>query len=237
MSQPPGPPSGGQYGYGPPGFPPGGPGGYGPYGQPPKKSALPWIITAVVVVLAGVGVLLFFLLRGDGDGSDQADRTSSTTTSSSPKTSEPVMSMDADMSIPPGADTPPPTNPSGSMDDGAATADGGQFAGSDQVALAWVQSMYTGDFTTAYQGLCPDYQQGVTDLATQNGVTPEEALSTIFYGGTLEGRGIDDGTLDSVSYDSEQGLDVASFALQLDDGSEFTLLVGVDSSLAVCGWA
>jgi hypothetical protein len=232
--------------YGPPGggFPPpggpGGPGGYGPYGQPPKKgNALPWIILAVVVVLAGVGVLLFFLLGGDDDDANTAGSTSTTTSTSSSAGEPSGMSPDmSDMSLPGGASTPPPTNPGGSMtESGGGSTTGSQFAGSDQVALGWVQALFQGDFTTAYSSMCATFQQDIAALASENGVTPEDALSVLFYEGTLEGRGITDGTLDSVEFDGEAGLDVASFTLALDDGSTFNLLVGVDQDLTVCGWA
>jgi hypothetical protein len=227
--------------YGPPGggFPPGGPGGYGPYGQPPKKnSALPWIIVAVVVVLVGVGAVLFFTLRGGDDDTSTAASTTtatSTTTSSSSSASD-DMSMDTDMSLPPGA-SPPPTNPNGNMGDSDGGASNGQFAGSDQVALAWVQAMYTGDFTTGYNALCPDWQQQVAAAAQQNGATNEDVLGTYFYTEVLGGHAIDDGTLDSVDYSAADDLDIASFSLTLDDGSTFNLVVAVDANLAVCGFA
>lgn len=67
-------------GYGPPGqYPPGGPAPYGAaqqqpgypqngYGPPPKKSNLPIWIAAGLVLALGIGVGLFFLLRGDDSG-------------------------------------------------------------------------------------------------------------------------------------------------------------------------
>ena len=230
----------GQYGAPGGGFP-GGPGGYGPYGQPPKKSSpLPWIILAVVVVLAGVGVLLFFLLRGGDEPTQTASSTSaasSTSSSSSSSSSESMSPMDTGMSLPGGASTPPPTNPGGSMGSDSPGGNNGQFAGSDQAALAWVQSLFTGDFTTAYNLMCPDYQQQITQLAQENGVSNEDVISAVFYNGTLGGAGITDGTLDSVDYSSSDNLDIASFTLQLDDGSTYNLLVAVDQNLSVCGWA
>src|SRR3954453_3816624 len=218
MSQPPGP-YGGQYGqpgqpgpygqpgqpgpYGQPGggFPPGGgPGGYGPYGQPPKKSPLPWIITAVVVVLVGVGVLLFFLLRNDDDAATAASTssaTSSSSSSSSSSASAPMMPMDTDMSLPGGAE-PPPTNPGGSMGNDQPGGDNGQFAGSGDAAIAFVNAMYNGDFTTGFAALCPDVQSLISQAASAHGVSNEDALSILFYQVTLEGHGITDGTADSV---------------------------------------
>ncbi|WP_409332465.1 hypothetical protein [Trujillonella humicola] len=69
----------------PPGYGPGGPGG--PGGGSSGSGKLIAIIVAVVVVLAGVGVGLFFLLRGDGDDNTASPTTTSpATTTSSPTT-------------------------------------------------------------------------------------------------------------------------------------------------------
>jgi hypothetical protein len=100
-----------------------------------------------------------------------------------------------------------------------------------------VQAMFTGDFTTAYSSLCPDWQQQVTSAAQQNGAADEDVLATYFYDSVLSGHGISDGTLDGVDHSADEDLDVASFTLTLDDGSSFNLLVGVDSNLAICGFA
>jgi len=191
------------------------------------------------VVLVGVGVLLFFLLRGgDEDPANTASSSSTSTSSSSASSSGESMSpMNTGMSLPGGASAPAPTDPTGTMGSDTPAGSGGQFAGSDGVALAWVQALFNGDFTGAYGGLCPDYQGQIAQLASENGVTNEDALAAVFYQGTLEGRGINDGTLDSVEYSADDGLDIASFTLDLDDGSTFTLLVGVDANLTVCGWA
>jgi hypothetical protein len=140
--------------------------------------------------------------------------------------------MNTDMSLPGGAE-PPPTNPGGSMgnDQGG---DNGQFAGSGDAAIAWVNAMYNGDFTTAFNSLSPDVQSQLAQIATENNVTNEEVISTVFYQGTLGGRGISDGTADGVQ--AGDGLDVVSFTLQLDDGSTYNLVVGVDQNLGIAGW-
>jgi cytoskeletal protein RodZ len=245
MSQPPGQygqPGPGQYGqpggYGPPGGP--GFGGPGGYGQPPqKKSVLPWVITAAVVVLAGVGILLFFLLKDDDDNSSTAaSSTTSAAATTSSSAGSSMGSVPTDTDLPTGASRPT-ANPTGSMGNDAPSGGTGetQFAGSDQVALDWVNAVFQGDTATAYSGLCADYQQQIADLATQNGVSNEDALAAIFYGDTLGNHTIQDGTFDSIAYDSDSGLDVASFSLTLDDGSSFQLLVGVDENLTVCGFA
>jgi hypothetical protein len=217
-----GQPQYGQPQYGQPGF--GGPGGYG---QPPqKKSALPWIIAAVVVVLAGVGVLLFFLLRGDDEPTNTA---SSTTTAAS--TSESTAESSAEttmpsMSIPGGATATGSMNTESEPEPSA----GGQYPGSGDVAFAWVNGMASGDFQGAFDLTCPALQQAATDAAA--GGDPAEVLAAYFYGETLGGQGFTDGTFDGVETSGDQ--DVASFSLTLEDGSPFLLLVYVDSNLTVC---
>jgi hypothetical protein len=141
--------------------------------------------------------------------------------------------MDTNMNLPGGA-APPPTNPGGSMGGNQGGADNGQFAGSGDAAVAWVNAMFNGDFTTGYASLCPDLQSTIAQAASENGVSNEDATSILFYQVTLNGHGITDGSEDSVA--AGDGLDVVSFTLQLDDGSSYNLLVGVDQNLAVCGW-
>jgi hypothetical protein len=108
--------------------------------------------------------------------------------------------------------------------------DGGQYAGSGDVAFAWVQAMASGDFQGAYDLTCPALQQAATDAAA--GGDPAEVLAGYFYSETLGGQGFTDGTFDSVSTSGDQ--DVAAFSLTLEDGSPFTLLVYVGSDLTVC---
>jgi hypothetical protein len=141
--------------------------------------------------------------------------------------------MNTDMSLPGGAE-PPPTNPGGSMGGDPSGADNGQFAGSGQAALDWVNAMVGGDFTTAFSSLTPDLQAQLGQLAAQNDVTNEDAIQAIFYQGTLGGRGITGG--DATGVEPGDALDIVSFTLQLDDGSTYDLVVGVDQSLAIAGW-
>jgi hypothetical protein len=141
--------------------------------------------------------------------------------------------MDTDMSLPGGAE-PPPTNPGGSMGGNQGGNDSGQFAGSGQAAVDWVNAMYNGDFTTAFSLMSPDVQSQLAQIATENNVSNEDVISAAFYQGTLGGHGISDGSADGVQ--AGDGLDLVSFTLQLDDGSTYNLVVGVDQNLAVCGW-
>jgi hypothetical protein len=109
-------------------------------------------------------------------------------------------------------------------------SEGGQYAGSGDVAFAWVQAMGAGDFQGAFDLTCAELQTAATDAAA--GGDPAEVLGAYFYGETLGGQGFTDGTFDGVSTSGDQ--DVASFSLTLEDGSPFTLLVYVGPDLTVC---
>jgi hypothetical protein len=61
----------------------------------------------------------------------------------------------------------------------------------------------------------------------------EDVVSTVFYQGSLEGRGMTDGSADGVQ--ASDGLDIVSVTPNLDDGSTYNLVIGVDQKLAVCG--
>jgi len=224
---PPGQPPYGQYpsyGQGAPyGQPPSGFGQPGPYGQPPqlppKKSLLPWLIVGGAVLLSGLGLLLVFLFRGDETGN-----TNAATDSTAPASSAPAPSASA--------------SPHGELPGGAQVADQdtgvgqARFAGSDEVALAWVQAMADGDFQTAYDLSCTGVQQSATDAAA--GEDPAWTLATYFFEQTLSGRGFTDGSFDSLIYSSESDSDIGSFTLRLDDGEEFVLLVYVQADGKVC---
>lgn len=97
-----------------------------------------------------------------------------------------------------------------------------------------MNAMVSGDFTTAYNSLCPDWQSTIAQAASENGVSPEDATQILFYQVTLSGHGISGGNVDGVENGGD--LDIVSFTLQLDDGSTYDLVVGVDQNLAVCGW-
>jgi hypothetical protein len=229
---PQGPPA--PYGpYGPP--PPQGPGGYPPggYGPPPpqpprKNSLLPWIIVGAAVLVSGLGVLLVVLLTGDDDRpADNQTATSSTSSapaiSSSAEPSRESAAGDLPGDLPGGAQVAEPS------DDGD-----GQFAGSGDVALGWVQAMADGDFQTAYDLSCAEVQDAADSAATTNTGVPAWELGTYFYEQTLSGVGFTDGTFDSVTYAPTSNQDMATFTLQMDDGKTFTLLVYVGPDLTVC---
>jgi hypothetical protein len=252
MSQPPGqygPPYGpppqqpygqpGGYPGGPGGFGPGGPGGFGPggpggpggYGQPPqKKSALPWIIVGLTVVLVGVGVLLVVLLTGD-DETTAAASTPSTSTSTSTSTSSSSSSSSAGMGSAPGGASTPPEN-------GGSPGDPQQpeFPGSDQAALDFMNALLAGDHQTAYDASCEIYQILADAQAPSLGLTPADAFAAIFYETTLDGRTFTGGTLDSVAYYPNFDTDRAYFTLDVDDGTQAEVYLEVASDLSVCGF-
>jgi hypothetical protein len=226
MTQPPfgqpGPPPYGQYpSYGqgvPYGQPPAGYGQAPPPPPPKKSNLLPWVIVGSAVLLSGLGILLVVLLRGD-DTSDTTNAADSTAAASS------------------AAESNPSASAHGQLPGGAQVADqdtGGQarFAGSDQVALGWVQAMADGDFQTAYDLSCADVQRSATDAAA--GGDPAWTLGTYFFEQTLSGQGFSDGSFDSIIYNQDSDSDIASFTLQLDTGEEFLLLVYVQSDGTVC---
>jgi hypothetical protein len=230
--QPPaGPPQYGQPQYGQPQY--GAPGGPGGYGQPPqKKSPLPWIILAVVVVLVGAGVLTFFLVRG-GDDEPSTPVASSTAATSSAATSTPAMpSMDVNSGDLPGGATP--TGTMGTEDSGSFAP---QFSGSEDVALGWMNAMLERDFDTAFSLTCSTLQQVAQENAPTAGVSPPELLGAAFFQDALGGQGFTDGTFDTLEYDSTNNVDVGTFSLVLEDGSSATVQLWVDSSVTVCNWS
>ena len=233
MSQPPGPygpydpPAPGPYGpppggYQPPGYPPA---GYGPPPQPPKKSLLPWLIVGLAVLVSGVGVALVVLFTGKDDDPAPQAATSSSSSSSAPASSS---------SAEPSRDSATGDLPGGAQVVEPADSGGGQFEGSGDVALAWVQAMADGEFQTAYDLSCAEVQDAATTAATTNTGDPAWELGTYFFEQTLGGGGFTEGTFDSVEYQSASNTDMATFTLQLDDGRSFTLLVYVTPDLTVC---
>lgn len=241
MSQPPGP-YGGGYGqpgqFPPPGQPspygqpgpygqqgPSGPAGFGqqgPYGQPPqppqKKNLLPWFIVGGAVLLSGLGILLVVLLGGDDEPDPQnaASNSTSAASSSSSGASEPVAELPGGAQV---AEEEPGT-------------DQGRYAGSGDVALAWVEAMAQGEFQTAYDLSCAEVQEAAAGAAA--GEDPAWELGTYFFEQTLGGQGFTDGSFDGVSYSEVSDTDVASFTLQLDNGESFLLLVYVEPDGTVC---
>jgi hypothetical protein len=221
----------GQPQYGQPGGPfgPGGPGGYG---QPPqKKSPLPWIILAVVVVLVGAGVLTFFLVRGDDEPTTPV--ASSTSATSSAASSTPAMPS---MDVNPG-DLPGGATPTGTMSTGGDGSFAPQFSGSEDVALGWMNAMLERDFDTAFSLTCSTLQQVANDNAPSAGVSPPELLGAAFFQDALGGQGFVDGTFDTLEYDPTNDVDIGTFSLVLEDGSSATVLLWVQSDLTVCNWS
>jgi hypothetical protein len=238
MTQPPGP-VGGPYGpsgpfdpYGRPLPPPppygqqpsgyGQPWQYGPPPQPPRKpNLLPWLIVGGAVLFSGLGILLVVLLRGEDTTAPQnAASPSIPAASSSSAGASASGSVHAD--LPGGAQ----------VADGETGSAQGRYEGSAGVALAWVEGMAQGDFQTAFDLSCADVQASATEAAA--GEDPAWTLGTYFFEQTLGGQGFTDGSFDSINYDEASDSDIASFTLNLDDGSEFLLLVYVLPEGTVC---
>jgi hypothetical protein len=210
MTQPPGP-FGGAYGQ---------PGPYGPPPQPPqKKNLLPWLIVGGAVLLSGLGILLVVLLRGD-DTSDPRNDASNSTPAASSSSARAGESAHAD--LPGGAQ----------VAEQSSGADQSRYAGSGDIALAWVEAMAQGQFQTAYDLSCAEVQTAAAEATP--GEDPASALGTYFFEQTLGGQGFTDGSFDSIIYSEASDTDVASFTLQLDNGEEFLLLVYVQPDGTVC---
>ena len=218
-----GPPgASGQPPYGPPPYgPPPGPAGYG--APPPRNNLLPWLIVGAAVLVSGLGLLLVFLFTSDRDptpAAATAPSTQSSTSTSAPSTRP----TDAGGLV--GGATRAPS--SDAVDAGSA----GRYAGSDDVALAWVQAMAAGDFEAAFASSCPEVQQAAADA--DDGSGPAWTLGTYFFEQTLGGVGFTEGTFDGVVHDAASASDVATFTLNLDSGEAFVLLVYVGADLTVC---
>jgi hypothetical protein len=190
---------------------------------------MPWIIAAVVVVLVGVAVLTFFLLRKDDKPTNAASSTTAASSSAAASSSEPMPSMSAGAGALPGGATPTETM---GADQGSST---GQFSGSDEVALGWMNGMLARDFQSAYDLTCSDLQALAEQNATAD-LTPPEVVGAAFFGSALGGQGFTDGTFDSLEYDSANDVDVATFTLVLEDGSSKSVQLWVRSDLTVCNW-
>jgi hypothetical protein len=108
----------------------------------------------------------------------------------------------------------------------------GRYAGSADVARAWVQAMAEGDFEAAFAGSCPQVQQAAVDA--DNGSGPAWTLGTYFFEQTLGGVGFTEGSFDRLVHDAVSASDVATFTLHLDSGEDFVLLVYVGADLTVC---
>jgi hypothetical protein len=228
------PPTGQQPNFGQPAYgpPPQAPGGFpaGGYGQPPqppeKKGLLPWLIVGLAVLVSGVGVALVFLLTGKDDDSSSDNQAATSSSSSSSSSSA---SPSADHGHEPAGDLPGGAQVVVPDNDG-----GGQFEGSGDVALAWVQALADGDFQTAYDMSCAEVQDAAATASVGGTEDPAWELATYFYEQTLGGVGFTEGTFDSVTYQETSNQDMAAFTLQLDNGDTFTLLVYVGPDLTVC---
>lgn len=211
-----------------------------PYGPPPVWPAapaepppsqgqklLPWLLVGLAVLLAGAGVTTALLLtRGDGDEPRAA---ASATTSAPAERDEPEEREEPEEPV---EHADHGSFPTGALDPGVAPIGGAAYAGSGEVAFAWVQALATGDFETAYGLSCPDVQLAATSAA--EGGDPAWELATYFYEQTLGGVGFQSGTFTSLEHQPGSATDLAVFDLEMDDGSVFPLWVSVGPDLLVC---
>jgi hypothetical protein len=207
-----------------------------PYGPPPtwpaapseptppqRQKLLPWLLVGLAILLAGAGVVATLLLAGDDDV-----RAAASTSTSGPAEREPADEPAEE----PADHVGHGSLPSGSLDGDLAPIGGAAYAGSGEVAFAWVEALATGDFETAFGLSCPDVQIAATSAA--EGGDPAWELATYFYEQTLDGVGFQSGTFTSLEHSPEAGTDRAIFDLQMDDGTVFPLWVDVGPDLTVC---
>jgi hypothetical protein len=170
------------------------------------------------VLLSGLGILLVVLLRGD----DAPDPQNLATNSTAPTSSTSGEASASRPELPGGAQV---AEEQGGLDQS-------RYAGSHDVALAWVQAMADGEFQTAFDLSCADVQTSATAAAA--GGDPAWELGTYFFEQILSGQGFSEGSFDSIDYSEASDSDIASFTLQLDNGEEFLLLVYVQPDGTVC---
>ncbi|MGY2004962.1 hypothetical protein [Blastococcus sp. SYSU DS1024] len=205
--------------YGPPPY--GGPGGPSA-ARPRKRTLLPWLIGAAVLLIAGLAFLWVVLLNG-GDGERRS--------------AERSVGGASGFATPLGGPSSAPLGGTGQLPGGARGAEPvpaqeGRYAGSGDVALAWVEAMGQGDFQAAFDLSCVAVQEAAVDAAA--GDDPAQVLGDYFYRDTLGGQGFTSGTFDGVEHQVESATDMASFTLELDDGEPFLLLVHVGDDGTVC---
>lgn len=190
----------------------------GPPSPPPaprRNALLPWLVGALVLLVALAGVLAFVLLRAD----DTAD---SAPAEESVQAEEQLGDVDGDAVVPPEADEEQVPDDHGAPN----TGDGGQVAGSVDRAAAFMDDVVLGDFPTAIGHGGSDFQAYYAGDADLLAAEIAEAA-----GGTLPANY----TLDAVSSDPGTGADVVDVTLELPDGSYdgMVVLVGQEGDLAV----
>lgn len=174
---------------------------------------MPWLIIGGGVVLAGLAVLVVVLLtRSGSDGPSAAGGGPAAVPAPSTVASEPA------------PDEPEPQQPA---------QDAPLYAGSEDVARAWVDAMEQGEFQTAFDLSCAEVQAAATVSATE-GEDPAWTLGGYFFERVLGGVGFTDHTFDGISHDSPSDTDLATFSLAMDDGTSYPLRVYVVANGTVC---
>jgi hypothetical protein len=203
-----------QYGTAPQYGAPGAPG-------PKKRSLLPWLIAAVVALIAALGVLVFVLLRAD-DGTPASNAAATATVPSD----QGLGDTDGDAVVPPEYDGPEQQGEIIPADDGTGF---GYDASMDRVT-AFMDQVILGDYPAAIshggQEFQAIYSDG-TDLFAQE-------IAEATGGGTLYNYSVD-----SVTWDPVNEGDLVDISIEMEEGwmDEFFVLVGAeDGRLVIVGF-
>ncbi|WP_158548767.1 hypothetical protein [Blastococcus sp. TF02A-26] len=167
-------------------------------GAPPRRSLVPWLVAALVLLVAAVGVIAFLLLEADDDGR-------ATTGDERVQAEEQLGDVDGDAVVPPEADEEQVPD-----DHGAPyTGDGGTVPGSVDRAAAFMDDVVLGDFPSAVG-------HGGSDFQDRYG--PDETLLADDIAAITTALPVDY-TIDAVQSDSGHDADVVTLTVELPDGS------------------
>jgi hypothetical protein len=185
----------------------------GPGAPPPRGKALPWLIAALVLLLAVAGVLGFLLLKSNDKGSTAADQ--------SAQADDQLGDVDGE------AVEPPPGDEGAGPPEGEPYTDGGGvITGSEDRAAAFMDEVVLGQFEnalghggTAFQ----EYYAGDAGLLEDEIITAAGGARPVNY------------TIDAVGYNADVDADVLSLTVEQPDGTidDMIVLVGEEGSTTV----
>ena len=178
-----------------------------------RRSLVPWLVAALVLLVAAAGVIAFLLLRADDDAPAAGDERV--------QAQEPLGDVDGDAVVPPEADEEQVPD-----DHGAPyTGDGGTIPGSVDRAAVFMDDVVLGDFGSAVG-------HGSADFQTRYGADPSVIGSEI---AAIDGSLPENYTIDAVQSDEALGGDVVVLTVVLPDGSYngLDVIVGEEDGRAV----